>query len=417
MEKHIRDEKILEAMRCFFDGRKAGWDEEITEKEWGEFFGLCMHHQILPMTYEAVYSCPAFASVPPDMVRSLKTQVIRQVMIQRRKTEEFLQLYAKLTAEGLTPVVVKGIVCRNLYREPDYRCSGDEDVLIPGEQFEKCHELFLNNGMNQMDPTMNTREEGEVPYYRQGGALHIELHKELFSSESEAYGELNGFFADVFERKIRLQIEGVDVYTMCHTDHLLYLILHAFKHFLHSGFGIRQVCDIIAYADTYGKEIDWDYVLEKCRSIHADVFAASLFDIGEKHFGFDGERACYPQTWHEIGANGDDLLEDLLSGGVFGDSSMSRKHSSNITLQAVVADKNGKKAGGSILQSVFPDMKYMQRSYAYLKEYPFLLPAAWIARIGKYVKETRKMEGNDARESIDIGNKRVELMKKYKIIQ
>ena len=31
MEKHIRDEKILEAMRCFFDGRKAGWDEEITE--------------------------------------------------------------------------------------------------------------------------------------------------------------------------------------------------------------------------------------------------------------------------------------------------------------------------------------------------------------------------------------------------
>src|SRR5699024_10745344 len=105
------------------------------------------------------------------------------VMIQRRKTEEFLQLYAKLTAEGLTPVVVKGIVCRNLYREPDYRCSGDEDVLIPGEQFEKCHELFLNNGMNQMDPTMNIREEGEVLYYRLGGALHIELHKVLFSSE------------------------------------------------------------------------------------------------------------------------------------------------------------------------------------------------------------------------------------------
>lgn len=417
MDKHTRNEKMLEAVRCFLDGRKVEWDEEITEEEWGEFFSLCMHHQILPMAYEAVYTCPAFGSMSPDRVRFLKSQVIRQVMIQSRKTEEFLQLYEKLTAEGLTPVVVKGIVCRNLYREPDYRCSGDEDVLIPIEQFEKCQELFLNNGMKQADPAIDILEEGEVPYYREGGALHIELHKELFSSESEAYGELNGLFADVFERKIRLQIGGVDIYTMCHTDHLLYLILHAFKHFLHSGFGIRQVCDIAVYADTYGKEIDWDYVLEKCRSIHADVFAASLFDIGEKHLGFDRESSCYPRRWQELGADGDELLEDLLAGGVFGDSSMSRKHSSNITLQAVTADKNGRKAGGSILQSVFPDIKYMQRSYAYLKEYPFLLPAAWIARIGKYVKETRKMEGNDARESIDIGNKRVDLMKKYKIIQ
>ena len=417
MDKHTRNKKMLEAVRCFLDGRKVDWEEEITEKEWVELFRLCMHHQILPMAYEAVYTCPAFASVSPDRVRFLKSVIIRNVMIQSRKTEEFLQLYTKLTAEGLTPVVVKGIVCRNLYREPDYRCSADEDVLIPGEQFEKCHELFLHNGMKQADPAADIREAGEVPYYREGGVLCIELHKELFSSESEAYGELNAFFADAFERKAWIQIGGVEVCTMCHTDHLMYLIFHAFKHFLHSGFGIRQVCDIVVYADTYGKEIDWDYVLEKCRSVHADVFAASLFDIGEKHFGFDRKRACYPQKWRELGADGDDLLEDLLAGGVFGDSSMSRKHSINITLQAVTADKNGRRAGGSIRQSLFPDMKYMQRSYACLKKYPFLLPAVWIARLGKYVRETRKIKGNNARESIDIGNKRVALMRKYKIIR
>ena len=128
MDKHTRNKKMLEAVRCFLDGRKVDWEEEITEKEWVELFRLCMHHQILPMAYEAVYTCPAFASVSPDRVRFLKSLIIRNVMIQSRKTEEFLQLYTKLTAEGLTPIVVKGIVCRNLYREPDYRCSADEDV-------------------------------------------------------------------------------------------------------------------------------------------------------------------------------------------------------------------------------------------------------------------------------------------------
>ena len=96
---------------------------------------------------------------------------------------------------------------------------------------------------------------------------------------------------------------------------------------------------------------------------------------------------------------------------------MSRKHSSNMTLQAVAADKRGAKQRASLRQSIFPGKEYMERTYTYLKKYPFLLPAAWISRIGKYLIESQGMEHNDAMESIEIGNKRIDLMKKYKIIQ
>ena len=417
MKLNAISEKMLEVLRCFLNGDKVTWEDGLSAEDWAELFRLCQHHQILPMIYDTVYACPAFAACPPELVQMIKGQVIRQVMTQSRKTEEFLQLYRKLTERGLTPVVVKGIICRSLYREPDYRCSGDEDVLIPAEQFHDCADVFAQNQMEMLEPDMNPDEEGEVPYYHVGGMLHIELHKELFSSESEAYGGLNRLFDDVFDRKIQAEVNGVKVYTMCHTDHLLYLILHAFKHFLHSGFGIRQVCDIMIYAEAYGAEIDWDYLLEKCRGIHADVFAASLFDIGKKELNFDPEKACYPQSWAEIEADGGDMLEDLIDGGVFGDSSMSRKHSSNITLQAVSEDKKGKKAGASLIQSLFPDRKYMERTYTYLKKYPFLLPAAWASRIRKYLKESKNMQENDAMASIEIGNHRVDLMKKYKIIQ
>ncbi len=417
MGKRAISEKMLEALRCFLNGKKVTWEEGLSAEDWQTLFRLCQHHQILPMIYDTVYACPAFGTCPPETVQMIKTQVIRQVMMQSRKTEEFLQLYKKLLEQNLTPVVVKGLICRALYREPDYRCSGDEDVLIPKEQFKGCSEVFAANGMEMLEPDMNPDEEGEVPFYKVGGMLHIELHKELFSSESEAYGNLNSLFEGVFDRKIQEEIHGVPVYTMCHTDHLLYLILHAFKHFLHSGFGIRQVCDIVIYAEAYGAEIDWAYLLEKCREIHADVFTASLFDIGKKELSFDPEKACYPEIWSSIEVDGSDLLEDLLEGGVFGDSSMSRKHSSNITLHAVTEDKKGKKAGASLIQSLFPDRKYMERTYTYLKKYPFLLPAAWASRIRNYLKESKNMDGNDAMESIEIGNHRVDLMKKYKIIQ
>lgn len=417
MEKRAISEKMLEALRCFLNGEKVMWEDGVSAEDWQMLFRLCQYHQILPMIYDTVYACPAFQTCPQETVQMIKTQVIRQVMVQSRKTEEFLQLYKKLLEQDLTPLVVKGLVCRELYREPDYRCSGDEDVLIPAEQFKACNEVFAAAGMEMLEPDQDPDEAGEVPFYKVGGLLHIELHKELFSSESEAYGDLNRLFDGVFERKIQDTIHGVPVYTMCHTDHLLYLILHAFKHFLHSGFGIRQVCDIVIYAEAFGKEIDWDDLMEKCKGIHADVFAASLFDIGKKELTFDPVKACYPESWSSVEVDGSDLLEDLLEGGVFGDSSMSRKHSSNITLQAVSEDKKGKKAGASLVQTLFPDGKYMERTYTYLKKYPFLLPAAWTSRILNYLKESKSMSGNDAMESIEIGNHRVDLMKKYKIIQ
>ena len=44
-------------------------------------------------------------------------------------------------------------------------------------------------------------------------------------------------------------------------------------------------------------------------------------------------------------------------------------------------DRKGKKAGAHVLSSIFPDRKYMERTYPRLKKYPFLLPAAWVSRI------------------------------------
>src|SRR5699024_8177716 len=108
----------------------------------------------------------------------------------------------------------------------------------------------------------------------------------------EAYGELNEMFRDVFQRKIQTEIQGVPVYTMGHTDHLLYLILHAFKHFLHSGFGIRQVCDIVIYANTYGSEIDWEYLYQACQKILGEDVTGALFNIGGKYVKCAYEDAC-----------------------------------------------------------------------------------------------------------------------------
>ena len=112
-----------------------------------------------------------------------------------------------------------------------------------------------------------------------------------------------------------------------------------------------------------------------------------------------------------------DMLMDLLDSGIYGNANMSRKHSSNMTLDAVAADKSGKKISNTIWKSLFPAAKKLEGRYPYLKKYPILLPVAWTDRILKYRKETSGVGGNDAAESVKIGNQRIELLKSTELLR
>lgn len=339
------------------------------------------------------------------------------VMMQTMKTTEFLRLYHELKEAGITVCVVKGIICRMLYPKPDYRISGDEDLLIQPDQFELCHTIFEKLGMQPAEPNKDITSEYEVAYGKPGSPLYIELHKSLFPTTSEAYGEFGNYFDEALEHLIEVPIQEEYISTMDVTSHLFYLICHAFKHFLHSGFGIRQVCDIVLFANCYGGNIDWKLVMSNCKEIHADLFSAALFRIGEKYLVFDPEKANLPKEWQELNVDEEPMLLDLLNSGIYGDSSMSRKHSSNMTLSAVSAYKQGKQRTNGVINTLFPPAKALETRFPYLKKCPLLLPVAWGERILKYREETKRMPNNDAAESIKIGNQRTELLKLYKIIK
>lgn len=410
------NELFLQALHASLEKKTVDWVTEKTPEQWHDLFDLAAAHRVLPMIYEAVVRSPSAQKADRQIFLTAKRQTIQLVMLQTVKTNAFLKLLPDLAAAGVTPLVVKGIVCRELYPNPDSRISGDEDVLIPEKQFALCHETLLTCGMEITNPgqDLNTFE---VSYGQKGVPLHIELHKQLFPPESDAYGELNRFFEGVHERAITQTIQGVPVRTMNHTDHLFYLICHAFKHFLHSGFGIRQVCDICLYANAFGSQVDWQKIRLQCTEIHADLFAAALFQIGEKYLTFQPETACYPVQWKEREIDGTAMLEDLLDSGVFGATSMSRKHSSNMTLHAVSDWKQGKKGGIGLFKTIFPSARHLAVRYPYLKEKPYLLPVAWADRIVKYRREMAAgSSGNNATQSIRIGNKRIKLLKQYGII-
>lgn len=402
----MKREKVLflQAVSAALKNEKVVWDIKISREEWEEIMKMAEAHRMLPMVYQAVYDCPAAKRADTELMHDYRLYSMQMVMLQTQKSAEFAPLLTALRTAGVHPLVVKGITCRQLYPNPDHRMSSDEDILIPPEKFAVCHQVMTRFGLSTEDPS---GEAYELPYTRPGSALYIEIHRSLFPPDSEAYGDLNRYFKEARGRAV----EQNGVPTLHPTDHMLYLLMHAFKHFLHSGFGLRQVCDLILFANRYGSEIDWMYVLDICRQIRAEQFAAGLFRIGWKYLNFSLEESRYPLQWQAIYVDETLLLEDILQAGVYGSSDEDRHHSSTITLNAVSAQKLGRANTGSLLKTVFPSAKELEGRYPYLKTKPLLLPIAWTERLVKYGRSK-----NDAGKSIRIGNERIELMKKYGIL-
>ena len=305
------------------------------------------------------------------------------------------------------PIVVKGILCRTIYHHPELRPSSDEDLYISDSEFESCCRFLKSRGLTP-DKT-NFADCGEIGWTGANG-IRIELHRDLF--EGDSFKILNDFFTfDTLKKEAYPTHYRIPVVSMTPHDHFLYLLLHAYKHFIHSGFGIRQICDIGIWAQKYGDKIHWQKLSEQCASAKIKNFAAAVFGIArlELHIDFP-----LPKEWERTAEYCRPLLKDVLCGGIYGTADVDRLHSVTITLNAVNASDEGKSP--SFLRSVFPTRNALLGKYPYLKKYPVLLPAAWCSRILSYTKSSLKGKTH-ASQSISIGKKRLELLRFYNILE
>lgn len=379
--------------------------DSIGPEQWQALFSMGQSHKLLPMVYEAAYRKGALRKDP--QLASVRNPVLGQIMEQTRKTTEFLHLYEELSRSGISPLVIKGIVCRGLYPGMDLRPSSDEDLLIDPAALPLCRDKLQELGFDLNGDTA----AGEITCRKPGSPLFIELHSSLFPRD-QVYGNMNRLFDGIFDRALTVQTEGVTLAVPNHTDHLLYLICHSLKHFIHSGFGIRQVCDMMLYARAWGHLVDWSRIIDGCRAVRGEVFAAALFRIGINHLGFTADGLHLPAIWREMELCELPLLEDILNAGVYGGSTSARQHSSNITLEAAGAAMRGAQSKPPLSAALFPSAVQLRGRYPYLKQYPWLLPVAWCSRIVSY-KKGRSVSV----EALQTGRSRLKLLAQYDITE
>lgn len=409
IEKSIRGEELSDLCQI-----KCGELDRILQ--------LASRHSILPLVVDPLIRTSQEKGITrPDQAQ---INVARMKVIQQaQRTADLELLLDHLKKAGLRPVIMKGAVCRELYPVPAARPSVDEDFLIPPDQAADYHRELTAYGFRTSLDDGAIADADEITYNSTECRMCVEVHKYPFPRDQKAYAHLNDWLEGAYSRAEEVRCGRYSLLTLCPTDHLIYMLFHVYKHFLHGGFGIRQVCDIGLFSEKNIDKIDWDRVRQVCREAGIYTFAAAVFAVAVRHLL--GETELKNVLDEEVLSSIDEmpLLDDIMDSGVYGTSTMSRMHSSTITLGAAEKALNKTNSGGAkagLLKTVFPPLDYMRGAYPFVRKSPLLLPAGWAVRIFRYLKEHRRLKklktGDSAVRSIRMGKDRVELMKLYGIV-
>lgn len=382
---------------------------EITAEQWKEVFKMAREHNLLPLILEKATEDPIVTQLP-EFNEYLRQTVI-SVARQEKHTKAFLKLYQAFAQAGVHPIVVKGLICRQIYGRFQYhRVSGDEDILVRKEDYRQLAIILRQQGFTTKneEPTEEQLEKlREISFYDVASGLSVDVHINLFGYASEWHSRANERFTHVFEQYREVEIEGVKVRTLSHTDHLLFLILHALKHISYSGVGIRQVMDILLYIREYGEECDWEYLHKILQEQKADAFLSDFIYIGNRYLGFELHTFGEPNCPEE-------LLEDILDSGTFGNGTQMQQMAGQVTGVAILQENGSKKSRLRILiDAIFPDKRWMMERNPELAKKRWLLPVYWVRRWWTFLKEWKKSGINLPVEGMKRGRRRMELLKKY----
>lgn len=330
---------------------------------------------------------------------------------QQIKTREFLRVYSILKENGVYPLVVKGIICRSMYgRFADLRPSSDEDILIRAHEYETVRKLLIDNGyVSENDGVLDKdfNEYQAISYYNHKVGSSIEVHLNLFGNDTEKKIKMNSFFANAYDRKVSFDVKfsgtNYEVLTMDETDNLTFLILHAYKHLGYAGFGIRLVLDIIQFINHSDDCVNWDLLLNRLKEIGAYGFFCDIESIGEKYFHL--EKLHCKETYCM-----DELLEDILANGLFGNESQAQRTSISYMYATSEAQKEGKVF--SWLYFLFPTAKAIENGKKQELDHKSISNTRK-TRLGNLFRHFIESRGHLFLDSIRITVRRKKIVNKY----
>lgn len=277
--------------------------------EWGELYAMAKKQSLVGVCFAGVQKLAIQQQEPPEML--YLTWMGMAAKIQQRNevvNRQCVELQNKFNSEGVPASILKGQGVAQLY-SPDLsglRQSGDIDVYVDLD-YKEAYGLACRLAGN------NVKFE-----YKH---LPVSLFQD---TEVELHYIPEILFNPWRMKRLKKWYKEVGCYCFVSSDcgfntplsqfNLVFILLHAYRHLVAGGIGLRQLMDYYFVLQTRKDDVMKSDIIETLRELGLLRFASGVMWIMKNKFGLD-ERLllCEPDK-----REGGFILEEVMASGNFG---------------------------------------------------------------------------------------------------
>lgn len=198
--------------------------------------------------------------VPQDWVLQFIGETLQIEQQNNELNTVIPKLFQKLQSEGVEAVMVKGQGLAQSYEKPLWRSSGDVDLLLNSNNYEKAKDVLL--------PIAYDIEAEEACKKHQAMKImgvDVELHGKMpFGLSEKADEVIDGAIANALsEHEPSLLNESVRIPKA--DEHVFLVFTHFLRHFFIEGVGLRQICDWCRMLWAHRESLDYELLEERVR--------------------------------------------------------------------------------------------------------------------------------------------------------
>ena len=241
-------------IQVFFALVRAGlWERDVELRKYGvvvfpEILRLAKEQSVVGLV-SAGLEHVTDTKVPQTVALSMAGEVLQIEQRNKALNQFTVSLLKKMEKAGIESILIKGQGIAQCYERPLWRSSGDVDLLLNHENYEKG-KAFLNKKAEFKAKEYDFNKEYNTSIEGWCVELHGSLRCGLSPKLNKEVEKIQNSICD--NHRVRYWgNNGMEILLPEENEDALVIFTHFIKHFYKGGLGIRQVCDWCRLLWTY----------------------------------------------------------------------------------------------------------------------------------------------------------------------
>ena len=305
----------------FFELVKAGlWNNEVrlsqyVEIDFNEIYRLAQEQSVVGLLAAGLEHV-ADVKVPQTLALTIAGEVLQLEQRNREMNVLIADLIEKLRKEDIYTILLKGQGVAQCYEKPLWRCSGDIDLFLSNDNYQKAKSFLM--------PLASEIEKEYLREMHLGMCVDgwvVELHGSLYGGlSSRIEQELDKVHQDTFFGGAfrSWNNNGTQVFLLKAENDVFYVFSHILQHFFMEGIGLRQICDWCRLMWTYRDKLDLQLLEGRIKRAGLMTAWKAFYNLASRYLGMPDFGSGLTVHDSRFDKKADRIMDFILKSGNMG---------------------------------------------------------------------------------------------------